>query len=338
MLMNYQIFSLPLVVVLLSVCPTSSADDITHDDAQQLPNAKPIPKVQLLPLPYGQASFTYKGRELTRYHYGPAVQRPFWYPINGPEGVSYTRMGHPHDPHGHRHHDSVWITHMKVDASTEGSPQGGESFWEHDTGNRIVCQRVQKLTDSDESASMVTLNHWMIGDRLAMREMRRCIVRPIDDEQWMMIVDIELKAPGDKPIVLGQTPFGLFAVRLSKMICVHDGGGRILNSEGKLNEKPIFHQPARWVDYSGRVTNETTGGITLMNHPDNPASPATYHVRNDGWMGASTTGKGPMTLEPGKVYRFRYGLWVHPGVPNAKQADAVWTQFKDYPREPIHWK
>jgi hypothetical protein len=45
----------------------------------ELPAVKPVPAVQVLPLPYDQASFTWLGRELTRYHFGPSLQRPFWY-------------------------------------------------------------------------------------------------------------------------------------------------------------------------------------------------------------------------------------------------------------------
>ncbi len=45
-----------------------------------LPDAKPVPAVQVLPLPYQQASFEYQGRELTRYHFGPGLERPFRVP------------------------------------------------------------------------------------------------------------------------------------------------------------------------------------------------------------------------------------------------------------------
>ena len=57
-----------------------------------LPGAKPVPDMQVLPQPYDQASFEHLGRELTRYHFGPQLRRPFWYPIVGPSGRSLTRM------------------------------------------------------------------------------------------------------------------------------------------------------------------------------------------------------------------------------------------------------
>ena len=52
------------------------------------------------------------------------------------------------------------------------------------------------------------------------------------------------------------------SVRMAKTIGVIDGGGRILNSEGQLNEKEVFRKPARWVDYSGAVAQHGAGVIS----------------------------------------------------------------------------
>ncbi len=86
----------------------------------ELPGARPVPAMQVLPLPYDQASFQHDGEELTRYHFGPSLQRPFLYPLAGPEGRSLTRMGHPHEPVTHSHHNLVWIAHQNV---------AGVNFW-----------------------------------------------------------------------------------------------------------------------------------------------------------------------------------------------------------------
>src|SRR5436309_1625926 len=79
-----------------------------------LPDAKPVPRVQAIPLPYDQVSIQVDGRERTRYHFGPGLRRPFLFPVVGPSGRSLTRMGHPHDPVTHSHHNSVWISHHDV--------------------------------------------------------------------------------------------------------------------------------------------------------------------------------------------------------------------------------
>ena len=79
-----------------------------------LADTKPVPRVQVLPLPDYQASFLVDGRELTRFRFDPASKRPFWYPVQTTLAPSLVRIGHPHDPIGHRHHYGVWITHSAV--------------------------------------------------------------------------------------------------------------------------------------------------------------------------------------------------------------------------------
>ena len=323
-------FNLPLAVTgalvrsaFLSGIVASLLGAVVLAGETDLPEAKPVPAVQVLPLPYDQASFTLEGSELTRYHFGPALRRPFWYPIVGPEARSLTRMGHPHDPMGHRHHYSVWITHNDV---------GGVSFWTDNGPARIVCQRVEEYTDGEAEASMLSVNAWQAEQgKVLMLDRRRATVRPLGDRGWMLLIDLQLEAPPGKPVTLGATPFGPIGVRMAKTIGVHDGGGRILNSEGQINEKDVFRKPARWVDYSGRVTNQATGGIALMDHPQNPRHPAPFHVRGDGWMGICLTLEKPLEIEPGRPLRLRYALWVHEGVPGRPQVDEQWQAFAASP-------
>ncbi|HYW78328.1 MAG TPA: PmoA family protein [Thermoguttaceae bacterium] len=285
----------------------------------ELPDAKPVPVMQVLPLPYDQASFEHDGRELTRYHFGPALKRPFWYPMLGPAGRSLTRMGHPRDPQTHSHHNSVWISHSDVE---------GIDFWSDHGKGRIVNRSIVRYDDSDTRASMLSINQWQDETgRVVMLERRGTIVEPMGADSWRMLVDLQLEAPASGPVTINQNPFGLIGVRMAKTIGVHDGGGRILNSEGQLNEEQVFRKPARWVDYSGPVTNQQRGGITLMDHPKNPDHPNPFHVRGDGWMGICLTLNRPLTIMPDKPLRLRYGLWMHADVATAEQIEQQWQAF-----------
>jgi len=289
---------------------------------ERLPQAKPVPDVAVIPLPYDQASFQHHGRELTRFHFGPALNRPFLFPLIGPAGCSYTRMGHPQDPIGHSHHNSVWISHQNVN---------GVNFWE-DGDARIVCQGVSRCEDGPEQAALLSLNAWQDADgKTLMIEQRRVAVEPLGDNGWLMVIDVRLDAPQNGEVTLNASSFGLIGIRMAKTIGVRDGGGRILNSNGLRNEKEVFRKPARWVDYSGPVTADATGGITLMDHPANPNHPASFHVRDDGWMGASLTLDKPLTARPGAPLRLRYGLWIHAGVPQPEQIDPLWKRFAEAP-------
>jgi hypothetical protein len=290
--------------------------------AQEPPEPKPVPRLQVAPQAYEQASFQREGVEITRYHFGPGLHRPFLFPVIGPSGRSLTRMGHPHDPESHSHHNSVWMSHVDV---------GGVDFWSDRRLGTVRHKRIVKYEDEGEESYLVAENEWVDrDDNVLLSETRRVSVVLLEGKEWLLVIDSTLAAK-DKPVTLGKTPFGLLGVRMAKTLGVHDGGGRIRNSEGGVNEKEILWQQARWVDYSGAIENGRIEGITLFDHPDNPNHPSYFHVRNDGWMGASLTFDGPREIPPDKPLRVRYGLYIHSDMKPPAEIDRQWRRFADMP-------
>lgn len=318
----------PVTAVIVALCAAQCIGDVN------IPTAKPVPVMQVLPLPHDQASMTRDGKEVTRYHFAKTQNRPFLYPIIGPSGRSLTRMGHPHDPTGHSHHNSVWISHHKVE---------GVDFWGDRGAGVIEHQRIIKYVDSDSAAAIVALIHWKVTGkgkdaqgkpdvaRTLLVERRMMTVRPLPRGESLILIDLEFQpGPGLKQVTIDENPFGLIGVRMAKTLGIHDGGGLIRNSEGNVNEKGAngcFRKPAKWCDYSGRITNDAIEGITLMDHPSNVSHPTPFHVRGDGWMGACLSFAGPRTIQAGKPMRLRYGLYVHNGAPEAKKLHAKWQAF-----------
>jgi hypothetical protein len=285
------------------------------------PPPLPVPRMQVLPLPDEQASFQRDGAEITRYHFGKGLLRPFLYPVIGPSGRSLTRMGHPHAAVSHSHHNSVWVSHNDVN---------GDVFWADNGPGRIVHQWMVEYTDAEGSASLVGINHWIgKGDRVHLIERRGIRTVNLADSEWLLLLDLQFEA-NRQPVSLGKTPFGMAAVRMAKSIGVNDGGGGIRNSEGNVDEQGpngVFWKRARWADYSGPIAGTVQEGITLLDHPANPNHPTFFHVRRDGWMGAALTFDGPRTIEPGSLLRLRYGLYVHRGAPTLKAIDRQWERF-----------
>ena len=131
--------------------------------------------------------------------------------------------------------------------------------------------------------------------------------------------------PAAESLEFGQTNFGFLAVRVAKSISEHFGGGELRDSEGRSGEKAIFGNPARWVDYSGPVRSGLSSsrgaqalrdpaaieGITYFDHAANPGHPARWHVRDDGWMGASFNRTASFVIRRDKPLTLRYLLHAH---------------------------
>jgi len=336
----------PLETLLHFVCfsfATILAANLVSAEELTVSQAPPVPPLQVYPQPYDQAAFVFvpNQMELVRFHFGPTLFRPFLHPVRSPSGWELTRMGHPHDPVSHSHHNSVWMSHADVNKS---------DFWSDRTQARIICRRVVEYgelpgtPDQDGSPPTAWLRaeiEWVSEQGIPLlKEQRSITLRLLDrgEKAWveprsaisngyLVIIDSVFTPATEAPVTFGETPFGLIGVRMTKTIGVRDGGGRLLNSEGGINEKAVFRLPARWMDYSGPVTVEKQAGIALFDHPGNPGFPNPFHVRDDGWMGICLTFNGPMTLEKGSTLRLRYGLWCHDDVPKPEDIERVFGVF-----------
>jgi hypothetical protein len=278
------------------------------------------PRAMIVPQPDEQLSFQVDGRELLRYHYGPQTPKPYFYPVIGPSGQPVTRLTHPHDPVTHSHHLSLWIGHQDV---------GGSNFWEHrQSAARIVHDRIANFGDG-EAATLTIHAKWLDAEKKPLL---------LDERIWTLAprygsgeftLDLELKlTPVAGSITLGKTHFGMLAVRVAKMMGTEDGGGTITNSEGKVNEKELMpRRQARWCDYSGQVSPGEVNGISLFDHPKNPNHPTYFHVRGDGWMGASLTEAGAIEIRKEQPLVLRYRFWVHRGGCDPKAVDAEWDRW-----------
>ena len=282
---------------------------------------RPVPRMQAVPQPREEVSFQRDGEEIARFRFAQDQRRPFIFPIIGPSGRSLTRMGHPHDPVTHCHHNSVWFSHQSV---------GGVSFWD-DKGGRIEHVKVLRFEDADDLAFCETENAWLDREgKPVLHDRRRVSVKPLAGKEWLLLLDLQLEArTGDVPI--GESAFGMLGVRMAKTIGVLDGGGTIRNSEGGVDEAGCFRKPARWMDYSGPITATATEGITLFDHPQNPNHPVPFHCRGDGWMGASLTFSGALTVKMGEPMRLRYALYIHSGMPEPAKIEEQWKAFAATP-------
>ncbi len=285
----------------------------------------PLPRCTLLPLPDHQVSFQVDGVERLRWHSAPHYPRPFFYPLVGPSGLSLTRMGHPGDP-SHDHHRSVWFAHHSVQ---------GVGFWGDSPkpdAPRIRQKQWLAYVDGDDEAVMAVRLGWNDGHdpRDLLEQDLFAAVRPGANGETFVELQTTFR-PTAAQLEFGKTNFGFLAVRVVKALSAFFGGGTLTNSDGAVGEPAIFGKPARWCDYSGEQPGGKREGVTYLDHPANPNHPTAWHVREDGWMGASVCFAGPRTTTRAEPLTLRYLLHAHAGPVDAKRADEAFAAFAARP-------
>lgn len=285
---------------------------------------KPLPRCRVVPLPDHQVSLRIGTAEHARWHFGRHYPRPFFYPFIAASGASLTRMGHPGAP-DHDHHRSIWFAHHDVQ---------GHDFWSDTTTAQIRQQRWLAYEDGDERATMAIELQWQDGAGTALLDQELIAALSADGEGGCFLELHSRFTPIDQQITLGKTNFGVLGVRVAKSISTHFGGGQITSSEGGSGEAAIFGQFARWMDYSGPVQGNlgtATEGITYFDHPGNPHYPAHWHVRADGWMGASLCRLNDIVINRPNPLTIRYLLHAHSGTLNPAFAAALGEAFANSP-------
>jgi hypothetical protein len=282
-----------------------------------------MPRCTLLPLPDHQVSFLVDGAERLRWHHGPQYPRPFFYPLLGPaSGESLTRMGHPGAP-DHDHHRSIWFAHEKV---------SGVNFWSDRTTARVRQKLWLAYHDGDAEAVMAVRLGWNDGHDpkdLLEQDLFAAVI-PGPDRETFLELQTTFR-PVANQLEFGKTNFGFLAVRVAKAISAFFGGGTLTNSEGAVGEPAIFGKPAKWLDYSGEQPGGHHEGVTFFDHPSNPGHPAAWHVREDGWMGASACFAGPRVTTRDEPLTLRYLLHAHRAMLDPKRAAEVFAEFGKRP-------
>ncbi len=282
-------------------------------------------RCEVIPKGRHQFSMLYDGLTVANWNWDPSEPRPYFYPLIGPSGSELTRVGHPGAPN-HDHHRSVWFAHAKV---------MGMDFWSDLTDARIRQREWIAIHDGDDWGGFSVLLDWVDGHNPAplMTQRVTAILHPDEDRQYQLELQLDLEAENGS-VELMTSNFGILAIRVAKSISAYFGQGQIHCSEGRVGEEQIFGKPARWMDYSGsvmtghrekRVANRE--GLTYFDHPDNPSYPSKWHVREDGWMGASLCRDQGIVMDAGQVLTLRYLIDVHRNLYDLTRAERIAEGF-----------
>lgn len=257
------------------------------------------------------------GREFTLLHFDKSLPKPFFSPVRAADGAVVSRgLEKPED---HPHHKGIWCAVDQVN---------GIEFWAEK--GKIENHSVEVVSAPGKTAAIRLVNHWLGKDGKPL---------VIESSEFrffpnrLIACDIHFAAAAG-PVTFGDTKEGLFGIRVANSLR-GKAGGTIVNAEGLHGEKECWGQESKWVDYFGNVDGKTYG-VALIDHPQNFRK-SRFHVRDYGLFTLSpfgqksyTNGKlpeQPLTLEPGKSVRLRYGLYVHTGDTEQGQVPAVYDMY-----------
>ena len=290
--------------------------------------------------PEGRVVFTYMTRKPEKSNLA-ANSTCCFHPLNTPSGERLTDLA-PGDHHHHRGVFLAWHTmefREPADFSRFGAlgPTRGFNinrgdFWGWGqfapTAGRVITNRSLKLADADGQCATVEIrNDWLINDKTMMDELTLATVR---EHSGVYVMDLDYQLTPVSDLVLCHTAFGGFCVRAR-----NDGDSWYASPKGRINlpdphySVPELNWPASdWSDYTIKLTNGKTLGVTVLNHPANP--PATWHNPRYVWMvNLCIVANKPVTLKAKQPFHLRYRLIVHDGpMPDAlvKELNREWRK------------
>jgi hypothetical protein len=185
---------------------------------------------------------------------------------------------------------------------------GGGDFWR----NKGAVDNAGLVLGKD---GFTATNRYRAGDKTICTErcMYTIVVRP---HGTLLLWDAEFR--GEAEFAFGdQEEMGL-GLRVATPLAVKNGG-RIVNREGKVNERQVWGQPSDWCAYSG-ASDGKEGGVLLLADPDNFRK-SWFHARDYGLLVANPFGRHAFTradksrvvVAPGEALRLRYGVLVYAG-------------------------
>jgi len=283
----------------------------------------------------GQLEIFINGEHVTSYVFNEAYERPFLYPVIGPDGLPVTRSipcfgDHPH-------HKGIGLAMGDV-SGERGKP--GINFWSlgaigDPAEGRVIHQRFTRLEQGPVFAMIQEENIWKQNDELEGVNPKTPLLFPPERSRWkvknegiillnetrtvtiwnvspMRIIDIHtVMTPAVDEIILNADvekkevakENGPLAIRVAdNMRGVMEG--MIVNSESGRTEKECWGRQARWVDYYGPVVpGGPVNGIVAMDHPSNVRHPTGWHVRDYGLFAANPFyDKKPEWPDQGPIY------------------------------------
>lgn len=257
------------------------------------------------------------------------IPRPFFAHVKTLSGKQVSRNHPPRDGVDKMDHASmhpgIWLSFGDLN---------GHDYWRLKARTKHV-RFLEPPTVDAGAGKFKTLNHYLATDSDAVVCSQDCAVqvRKID-AGYVIAIASDFKAIKGDLRFGDQEEMGL-GVRVATPLAVEKKlGGRILDSEGRINGDQVWGKTARWCDYSGPLEGSWVG-MTVLSSPKN-FRPSWSHARDYGFVAVNPFGlnaftkapKQDVTIKEGESLRLVYAVVVHESaLESSYNVQAAYEQF-----------
>lgn len=272
-----------------------------------------------------EISLNVGGRRLWRYAFGTDREKPFIHPLRTPSGVRLTAF----EPWDHQWHRGMWYSWQYIN---------DVNYWEERQGvpegigaGRIRFRGPEEVSLSPRGAEVRTHYEYIDPSGTDVLDSVRTLHFHIPKNDHYFI-DWKLSWNAKTDLTIRRTPedwggYSGLSVRLARTL----GQFRLLNSNGQTGDA-TQHQPAKWVDISGRADGgwDLAGGLAIFEHPENLRAPNPWKTfAQDGFafINPSLVMEKPIQIETGGGFTLNYRVLVHDGVMEREAIEDLYAEY-----------
>ncbi len=267
------------------------------------------------------------GRPFTTFFFDSSTAKPYFHPLRTARGTVVTRgfpvvENIPGEDRDEPHQRPMYFGHGDIDGFDFWGEAAYPKWSDHpvSTFGRTVLRSLDEARSTGDVGIVQATFDLVAPSGILGREIQRYQFSGDDDTRT---IDCRFSILAtDRPLVMGDTKEGTFAIRVVKAL--DSPPGHMVNAANATGEKHIWGRQSTWVDYYGRVGDEEVG-VAVLDHPGNLSAPTYWHARAYGLLAANPFGisyfthnrreSGVYTIPAGSSLVLRYRVVIHHGDP-----------------------
>ena len=243
----------------------------------------------------------------------------YFHPFATPAGETVTEMA----PDDHPHHRGIFLAFVEMHGEKDAD------FWgwgEHAPKDRRLIVNRSVTAGQDKNAVLTAENEWTADGKTMIKETLVASLSQPSRQANMLDLYYTLTPTAD--VTLSRWAFSGFCVRTRK-----DAELTALGPKGEVklanpsHVQPESDWPAQpWYAYELRLKDDTTAGVAVIDHPQNP--PSLWHNHRDVRMlNPAIVAPAEVKLRGGEPLRLRYRVVAYDGRTPADELDRLAEEF-----------